>query len=443
MKTFGQKLLFQQTFFGGSLIALAWCYLAIRSSELGTATLTDLLSVTLFSASVSGLLWLQATKSESQLDATSILAFALIFRVIGFFTFPVLEDDFYRFIWDGYRTVLDGSAYGVAPSNFFGNELPERLDAVLDGINYPDIATIYGPTNQWLFYLSYVAGDGAIWPLKAMLLLADVAIILILKRVVSTNILMLYAWSPLVIKEFVISVHPDLWGAMFVLFALICYQRKQDSLMGVWLALAIGVKPFALIILPFLFLWRWRAWFSFFVTATVIALPFGIRQSWLPDGLSAMSSNWLFNAPLYELLSLFFALETIKIVLLGIFTLGAAVYGLRWACLAWKDRKNDGRPIPRGDLLFAALLICLPAFNPWYAIWLVPFALYWPRAWVWIASVCLMLSYASGINLPSEYSANLAEYQHPSWILILEFGLIAVAFSVDAIRRRSKKKSAF
>jgi len=427
----------------GGLVSLAWLYLCWTSRSYADADLLALLLVSIFIAIVSAWLWSHANKPGQQLSLVWIVGFAIAFRIIGFFTYPVLEDDFFRFLWDGYQTASNGSPYGNAPSFFFGAELPEKFDGILDSINYPDVATIYGPTAQWAFYLAHQMAPGEIWPLKLLILAADIAILLLLARTVPNSVLMLYAWSPLIVKEFVISVHPDILGLLFMLLALRAYTLKQDMTLGVMLALSAGVKLFALVILPFLILWRWRAWLGFIATAVVIALPFGLFASWAPEGLAAMSSGWLFNAPLYELLNVFFTLQQAKSILLSCFILVGGAYGLHWAWQAFQARADDPRPIPRGDLLFALMLFCLPAFNPWYAIWLVPFVLYWPRSWVWVGSLSILLSYASGINLSGEFwgqfGIEVQDYQHPRWVLVVEFGLIITAFVISAVASTKTK----
>ncbi len=386
-----------------------------------------MLTTSLVCAMASAFLWCFCKRKQLTLNLPLVLAFAGLFRAIGWSTFPVLEDDFYRFLWDGYRTAEDGTPYGIPPSVYFGTELSERFELILDSINYPDVATIYGPTAQWLFYFSYLMDPGEIWPLRLLILIADITIILLLIRKTSTLVLMLYAWNPLIIKEFAISLHPDIWGVFFMLLALNAYQNRKDYTLGSMLALATGIKLFALVILPFLILWRWKAWASFLITAVLIALPFGATNAWLPDGLSAMSHGWLFNAPLYELLIRATTLDIAKTVLMGAFILIGGAYGLYWAFQQWSSLEQKSRPIPRGDLLFALLFLCIPAFNPWYAIWLIPFALYRPSLWVWVGSVTLLLSYTTGINLGAEY-AYLEDYQHPTWILVTQFGLILAAF---------------
>ena len=72
--------------------------------------------------------------------------------------------------------------------------------------------------------------------------------------------------------------------------------------------------------------------------------------------------------------------------------------------------------------------------NPWYLLWLLPFAVVFPSFWAWTASAAILLSYITGLNLP-DYT--LQPYEQPVWARGLEFGLILLALAADvAVRRR-------
>jgi len=414
----------QRLCLAGSLSLLAYAYLCWNSQSYGQAGLIDLLAVAVVGFAASIFVCLQTAEGEP-VPLLEILLFAVAFRLLGLFTFPILEDDFYRFLWDGFVTVDQGSPYGLPPSNWFDRDVPSSIEPLLDTINYPDIATVYGPSLQWLFALCYLIAPGELWPFKVMILIADFGVMFALLKLAPKRYLVLYAWSPLIIKEFVISMHPDLIGVSLLVFALVAYKARRDALLGVLVALALGVKVFALIILPFLLLLKWRAWLAFLATALLISLPFGLLAAWLPDGLVAMSKFWLFNAALYELFIGVVGFDELKLVLAGLFLFFGGIYGLYWLRTHWQF--DSPRELPRGDILFAGLLLILPALNPWYMAWILPFAVIWPSRWAWLASFTLLLSYGSAINLPGQFGQGLQDYQIPTWLLILEFGLILLA----------------
>ena len=428
----------QTTLIAGIISALAYVYLSINSQHYGQATLLQMLSTCFISTFACAAVWWHYHSTQQDIPISMLFGFAIIFRVIGLTAFPVLEDDIYRYLWDGRQTIVNGNPYIHPPANFFDiDNLSERFEHILDGINYPYVATVYGPTSQWLFAAAYIIAPGDIWPLQLILIIADLVIIYLLLAIAKPNSVLLYAWCPLVIKEFAFTAHPDLLGAFFMVCALRAYLNKQNVIVGILMALACGVKIFPIIIVPFLFKFDWRAWLSFVVTVIVIALPFGVQQAWLPEGLKVMSGDWFFNAPIYRAYGALtpsgYSPTTIKIVLVLTFGLVCALTLFKHLVQHYKHEQT--KLIPRGDILFGLMLICLPALNPWYAIWLLPFAAIAPSFWAWAGASLLLLSYASGINLSN---TDLGAYQIPNSILAIEFGLIAVAVFIHIIFCRSQ-----
>lgn len=425
-----------QAIIAGGLSSLAYLYMALNSRYYGHFELTQLLSVGLFCAALSFWVWHIHNRQNIDINLRTLIGFAVLFRIIGGFTFPVLEDDFYRYLWDARMTIETGSPYGVAPADFFGTQhASEQFEVILDGINYPFIETIYGPTSQWLFALAYLIAPGEIWALQALLGLIDLAIILLLLKLAKPTSVLLYAWSPLVIKEFVVTAHPDIAGVMPIVLALFMLKKRQFVSVGICMALACGVKIFAVMLLPFLLRFEWKAWFAFLVTAALIAAPFGIKEAWLPEGLSSMSSDWLFNAPLYLLASItlgkWVSLSSVKLALIGTLAVASASYLLFYLK---KGPSVIAHQALRGDLLYAGLFLCAPVFNAWYLVWLLPFAVLRPSPWAWLASVTILLSYASGINLSN---SDLEPYTHWNWVIALEFAppmLVAIYCSWRSIQ---------
>lgn len=363
-----------------------------------------------------------------------MFGFAVLFRIIGVYTFPILEDDIFRFLWDGRMTVETGTPYAIAPIDFFSAEnIPERFETILGAINHPNIATIYGPLCQWVFALGYLIAPGETWPLQLVFGLADLGVILLLLRLAKPIYVLLYAWSPLIIKEFVITAHPDVLGVLFMVAAILACKHRSFVAAGAFMALACGVKVFALMLVPFLLGFQWRAYLAFSVTAILVAAPFGVIEAWFPSGLAAMGGDWLFNAPIYLLMLPWVSVQTTKLVLLGLLALACAIYLFSFL-RDWEPTKV------RGDLLFAALFLATPALNAWYLVWLLPFAVLYPSIWAWTASLSIFLAYASGINLEDPI---LGSYDIPLWIVLLEVGIVTLAALLrPAIKTRFTQRKA-
>ena len=414
----------------GLTSSLIYLYLAFNSQEYGQTSLSQMLSVYFSCTILCALVYWHHYLNKNQISIPLLLGFALIFRIIGFFTFPVLEDDFYRYLWDGHQTITNNNPYLLAPAHFFDSDtISDQFEEILNGINYPFVATVYGPTSQWFFAAAAMISPGEIWPLKLILLSADIAIIVILLKLTKPNAVLLYAWCPLILKEFVVTTHPDLLGAFFLIWAMHSYLKQRFIMVGILMALACGIKIFPVILLPFLLKFFWRGWLSFVITVIIIAIPFGLQTAWFPEGLQVMSGDWFFNAPLYvafyEFLPASYSIFIFKLIIVGVFGLLCATFLL--SDLNSYYFKQQPLQLPRGDILFAAMLICLPALNPWYAIWLLVFLSLKPNIFAWLATMMLLLSYSSGINLSNN---NLGSYQIPNWVLAIEFGSMLLLLTV-------------
>lgn len=374
------------------------------------------------------LLWWGAYRAANHYQSAALVFFwALVFRLIGVWGEPIFEDDYYRYLWDGYRFITDGTPYSVAPGAFFDAQLPEKFAGIVGQINHPDLPTIYGPTLQYLFALAYLISPGELWGLKLLMLGLDLALIALLFRLAPPHHVLLYAWCPLVIKEIAFTAHPDGIGVFLLLLALFLRSRNQLTLAVVAAALAVAAKVFAWLLIPWV-LWRLsvRYWLLFFAVFTLIYLPFLVQGGSDLFSLAVFARDWQFNAALYAVLALLMPDEMARILLGSVF-LG----GWGWYFLHYQMRIKTG--LPRGDIVFALFLFVSPVINAWYWLWVLPFAVIYPSRWAWVASSALLLSYCVGLHLPG---ASLATYEIPLAVRLAEFVLVATALAFDLRHRR-------
>ena len=93
------------------------------------------------------------------------------------------------------------------------------------------------------------------------------------------------------------------------------------------------------------------------------------------------------------------------------------------------------KPIfPRGDSLFDIFFLLGPVFNPWYLIWLLPFAVIRPMVWSWTLAASSSLSYLTGINLTD---STLAAYEVSTPGAVVQYGLVMLALVFDFYRART------
>ena len=357
--------------------------------------------------------------------------------MLGVAGFPILEDDFFRYLWDGFQWVEYGNPYTTAPAAFFADDaLDARFDDILGHINYPQISTVYGSVNQWFFAIAYYLAPAQIWPLQIATALADLALIIILLPLAQRHLILLYAWSPLIIKEFAFTAHPDIFAVLLVSIAV--RFSRQGLVAAFCLGLAVNAKVFALLAVPFILRWRIRWWIVFVGVATAATWPFG-TIAWFNEGLGAMSGIWSFNAPLTQALGSFLPAPVVAWVT-------TSLLAVLYVALLWCYRNAKMPPLAA---TYGIYLLCAPVVNAWYWIWVVAFALCSPQRWPWIGLAVMPLAYLSGINLGSTDpgGAPLQLYQLPNWVLITEVLAIAAALLWDFLSWRrsggitSKKNS--
>lgn len=404
---------------GGLLSACAYIFLTYRSQSYAQAGYVELWTISVFCAALCFCVFYYHHKNNIALSVKSLLFWALCFRLIGVAGFPIMEDDFYRYLWDGRMWVETGSPYQLAPADFFGDDtIPEKFEDILGRINYPDIATVYGPVCQWVFAISYWLAPGELWLLQLIFALLDFALVLLLLRVAPAKWVLLYAWCPLAIKEFAYSAHTDILGIFFMFAAIIARQSSRFMLAALLLSLSVGSKVFAIILVPLLLGFRWRAWLVFGAGILAITATFLSIDPWIPEGLGEMASHWMFNAPMYMLLLPVLLPGWIKLMMLSVFT-------AFWCVYAWRFIFGRENIIPRGDWLFGMFLLCIPVANAWYLMWLLPFAVIYPSRWAWVASISVLLSYTNGLN---------PDQPLPGAVVGLEYAAILLALFYDFVR---------
>ena len=369
-------------------------------------------------------------KTGAPFPVGRLLVWAVAFRLCGLIGGPFYEDDFYRYLWDGYRFAVAGTPYGAAPEEFFADPVvPALFQGVLDGVNYPELPTIYAPVTQVVFLVAYWIKPASVAVLQAILIAVDLATVFLLLRLAPARNVLLYAWCPLVVKEIAFTAHPDGVGVCLLLAAVVLARHRRWWIAAGLLGLAAATKTFALVLAPLVLVRaRLRHWLLFAATAAAVYLPFVVLGGTDLLSLQVFARDWEFNSALFGLLRTIVPPFEARLVL-GLVL--AVFWG--WYCLRYA-RGSGAQGIPRGDWLFGVLLALSPVINPWYLLWLLPFAVVFPSFWAWTASMAVLLSYITGLNLP-DYT--LQPYEQPVWARGLEFGLILLALAADvAVRRR-------
>ncbi|MFO7907387.1 MAG: hypothetical protein R6U98_32365, partial [Pirellulaceae bacterium] len=250
----------------------------------------------------------------------AILLTSMAIRAVALVSWPILEIDIYRYVWDG-AVMLEGtSPYRYSPEQvLLGKthaELPEdlrrlvelreerpALDTILSRIHYSELPTIYPPVSQAVFALAVLVTPaktgvfGHVFVMKAVLVLFDLGTVLVvigLLRLAGKHIgwAVAYGWCPLVIKEVANTGHLDSLAVLLTTLGLYFAVRPlargvrgrsgrvQMVVAAVFLALAVGAKLYPIVLIPLCVLvwsrtrdWRWMtAATTIFLATTAIVL---------------------------------------------------------------------------------------------------------------------------------------------------------------------------
>ncbi|MEM1052441.1 MAG: glycosyltransferase, partial [Pseudomonadota bacterium] len=392
--------------------------LVLLSNEIAPSILLYVIILSGGSALVSLLLW-----REAMISAKTVLLIAALGHLIALFGQTIFEDDYYRFLWDGWRTLQVGTPYGVPPEQFIDDPaVPQEMQNVLEWVNYPQYPTIYGPVLQVLFAVTSLLSGGNEIGLRILFAGGAILVSAMISRRHSPGKTALFAWNPLVIAESTLHLHPDIFLA-FGLYAALLAGKHRPMLAGLFFGVAAGVKIVALAAWPMLVRIAPSALFAAMAGLLALYGIFAIQGQGIGfDSTETFATQWYFNP---------FAFEPL-LILLGPAWGRLASLALAGGLVVWfhaSARDYDTVPIAP---IFGAILLFAPAVNAWYLMWVLPFAIDRRDIWPFVASAALPLSYLTGLNLEL-YELEAFEV-HPL-ALRIEWSLIAGAIAFDVFRR--------
>ena len=252
-----------------------------------------------------------------------VFLLGLLARLAMFASTPVLENDHYRYLWDGGVMGNGFNPYQYSPREVVGGEIdkvPEALrrlareaDPIPKRINYPWLTSIYPPVSQAAFALAHIVRPWSLPAWRLVLLLLDLATLYLLFRVLrglnlSLKGLVVYWWNPLLIKEIYNSGHMDVLIFPFVLGALLLAIQQRHILASGALGLAVGVKLWPAILLPVILRPLFREpkkllppVLLFGGISLTMLLPFFLTGLDARSGLTAYGRYWEMNDSLFML----------------------------------------------------------------------------------------------------------------------------------------------
>jgi hypothetical protein len=346
--------------------------------------------------------WIVMRARPSNSTVLIAIAFAVIFRASILFAPPYLSDDIYRYVWDGRVQAVGINPYRYIPA---APELAQlRDEAIYPKINRRDWAkTIYPPVAQVVFFLTTRISESVTWMKTTMLgfelvtIWAIAQLLTLLGR--PRQLLLLYAWHPLVVWEFAGSGHVDAIAIAFIALAFLVWQKKSDLGAGFTLACATLVKLFPVVLVPaMLKRGRWKiapifaatiiigylVYLSVGPTAVFGSLPGYTQERGLLRGDQFYTLSLVRNLFGWELPSLAYLIFVMLVM---------SALGL-WVLL--RGRSEDY--LKHGMTLATATTVLFAPHFSWYFCWVVFFLCVTPRLALFYLTIASFLLYATWLG---------------------------------------------
>jgi hypothetical protein len=298
-------------------------------------------------------------------------------------------------------------------------------------LNNPDLPSPY-PAGAELFFRAVTAIHESTFALKLVFVVCDFAIVFVLLDVLRWNrqgahLVLAYAWNPLLAIEVAGSGHVDIVGALFLLVSAAALGRRWRTVAALAFALAVAVKLLPIVLLPHY--WkriRVRDGALAAVVFGLLYIPF-LNHGQIPIGsLGKYVQSFRFNDPVFATLERVATPQLVAglAVLVGFFT------------AIWMRRKSAERSSDAFAWPMAASLLCAPVVYPWYLLWLLPFLQ--SRSTlpiiIWTVSIIptFVVWHLRALGRP---------WLVPGWVLLLEYGFVAMTGAIILLRRITRPAS--
>lgn len=340
----------------------------------------------------------------------------LIIRLMAVSVFPVLSEDIYRYIWDGYLSQSGVSPYAFTPEEcirLFSVQEHPFLHSLFPLLNSPNYYSVYPPIAQVFFsfggWLGACVGlTAAVVGLKALLLLAEfVGWFFVYQMFQSLKGDKNWYWAlwlnPLLILEWSFSGHVESLAFCFLIISVFIIWMKKSYLSAIFLAFAVLTKLWPLLFAPFFLKFiqlrkeqfKWIS--AFIVTGAIGSIPLLIEPAYFihfKNSVDLYFRTFEFNASVYYL---FRAIGSWWYGYNPIHHIGPLCTILMLGSCVWLYRIMK---VPETRHLMDSLIICgivylllATTVHPWYLSLFLPFAYINGRWSIVLWSYLILASY--------------------------------------------------
>jgi len=251
---------------------------------------------------------------------------------------------------------------------------------------------------------------------------------------------LLYAWCPLLIWEIAGSGHLDSAAMSFIALALLARYRKQPILTGLFLAIAILLKFYPLVLFPALYRrgdFKMPATVAAIVAlayaayASVGLLVFGFLGGYAKEEGIATGTRYFLLELAQRIPGLHSLTPTAYFIFCAIVFTAIMLWCWQTASRQGGDKLNHFGPtgyasfLPPAFALAAALMFLFSPHYAWYIIWLVPFFTLMPNLPILTYLLGFFYLYTTALAVPGPrmFLANEILYASVFTALLIQLAL--------------------
>lgn len=326
--------------------------------------------------------------------------------ILIFFSEPILEDDYNRYLWDGAVTAKGINPFLYSPQESSINqiedeeikstllELKNEAGSYFDNINHPHLRTIYPVMSQLSFAAAYLIDSFSLITWRFVLLVFDLITLGLLLLILSflgkrIELSIIYWLNPIILHEFFNASHMDLLVLPPILIAVYFFMKNKEYFSTSFLAIAAGFKIFPIVLIPLFFRnflpnFKKLLFHSFLFIILMLILFYPVYTSPLDKsfGLVKYSISWTNNEALYNIIKevVYFLHNNLlsglncrscitRYAIIFIFSAIVLVFSR-------KQIQDSSDLLKRITIVLAFMYFLSPTQFPWYFAWIIPFLVF-------------------------------------------------------------------
>lgn len=346
--------------------------------------------------------------SGSKGGLVAVLLVSAVFRLTMWPLESPATEDLFRYRWEAQVQAHGGNPYTSRPIDPGWSHL---RDAAWPKVGQKEVPAGYGPAWEMLGALVYRTAAALTddpfaqaFAFKVPAALFDVGVVgllilLLRRRGLPGERVLIYSWSPLPLWEFWANGHNDAPVIFFLVLVLLAVEKRRWSLAGGAAGMAIALKLWPVLLLP-AFTLQTRRWRIPAIAAGVVllwCLPYRAEVSWNIRYMSGFVGGWRNNDSLYGIL-LSATGDQYRAKYLSFFLICSLAL---WFATrrSWSLERI---------LLWTVVSLLLFSSNchPWYLTWMAPLLVFEPALPVllWVALMPLTYSVLTGWTVLREWN---------------------------------------